>query len=201
MANVKEAKENGEGIITEVIVEKLDDADVDADVKEALEKALAESVKDMEGAETKIAQYLDLSVLLKTTSGKELGKITKLSKDMKFTIAVPDELVKEGRVFVVLRMHEGETTVLETTMNSDGTISFMTDRFSTYALAYVDTPVGEDADEDATVDGDASGDVADTDGDGGNNLATFIIIGLIIVIIAALLIIFLAMKRKKDDEE
>ena len=195
--NVKKAQENGDGIITEVIVDKLDEADVDADVKEALAKALADSVKDKKGAETKIAQYLDLSVLLKTTSGQKLGAINKLSKNMTFTIAVPEDLVKEGRVFVVLRMHEGETTVLETALNSDGTLSFKTDRFSTYALAYIDAPA-EDAKDDEVTEGDVPSGSTTTEEEGGNNFATFIIVGLIIVIIAALVIIFLAMKRKKD---
>ncbi len=199
LENVKEAQKNGEGILTEVIVDKLDEASVDADVKEALEKALTESVKDKKGAETKIAQYLDLTVLLKTTKGQMLGEINKLSKDMTFTIAVPEELVKEGRVFVVLRMHEGETTVLETTMNSDGTLSFKTDRFSTYALAYVDAPAEEVTDDDTTTEGDVPSGSTTTEEEGGNNVATFIIVGLIIVIIAALVIIFLAMKRKKDE--
>lgn len=121
------------------------------------------SVKDKKGAETKIAQYLDLTVLLKTTSGQELGTINKLSKDMTFTIAVPEDLVKEGRVFVVLRMHEGETTVLETTMNSDGTLSFKTDRFSTYALAYIDVSV-EEADDDTEGDVPSGSTVTEEEG-------------------------------------
>ncbi len=198
VANVKEAQEDGEGIITEVIVDKMDESKVDADVKEALEKALADSVKDKKGAETKIAQYLDLTVLLKTTKGQILGEINKLSKDMTFTIAVPEDLVKEGRVFVVLRMHEGETTVLETTMNSDGTLSFKTDRFSTYALAYVDVPV-EDAEEDTDTEGDIPSGSTVTEEEGGSNFTVFIIVGLIIVIIAALVIILLAMKGKKKE--
>ena len=198
IANVKEAQKNGEDIITEIIVDKLDESKVEADVKEALEKVLAESVKDKKGAETKIAQYLDLSILLKTEEGKELGKINKLSKEATFTIAIPEDLVKEGRAFVVLRMHEGETTVLETSMNSDGTLSFKTDRFSTYALAYVDEPA-EDGKEDETTEGDIPSGSTTTEEEGNSNLATFIIVGLIIVIIAALVVIFLTMKHKKEE--
>ena len=200
LENVKQAQEDGEGIITEVIVEKMDESKVDADVKDALEKALTDSVKGKKGTQTKIAQYLDLTVLLKTTEGQRLGEINKLSKDMTFTIAVPEDLVKEGRVFVVLRMHEGETTVLETTMNSDGTLSFKTDRFSTYALAYIDMPV-EEVEDEGTAEGDVPSGSENPEEEGGSNVATFVIIGLIIVIIAALFIIFLAMKRKKDDEK
>lgn len=198
LENVKKAQEDGEGIITEIIVETIDESTVDADVKDALEKALAGEIEGKEGATAKIAQYLDLSVLLKTTNGQELGTINKLSKDITFTIAVPEDLVKEGRVFVVLRMHEGETTVLETTMNPDGTISFKTDRFSTYALAYIDTPVVEDAEDEAVADDTAPTGSTTTTEDGGN-FTVFIIIGIIIVIIAALVIVLLAMKGKKKE--
>ena len=44
----------------------------------------------------------------------------------------------EGRTYKVIRNHTGEVTVLDTVLNEDGTISFQTDRFSTYALAYAD---------------------------------------------------------------
>lgn len=200
LENVKEAQKDGEGIITEIIVETIDESTVDANVKDALEKALTDSVKGKEGATTQIAQYLDLSVLLKTTSGQELGKINKLSKDITFTIAVPEDLVKEGRVFVVLRMHEGETTVLETTMNQDGTLSFKTDRFSTYALAYIDMPVSEDADDEGVTDGTTStGSTTTTEEDGGSNLALFIVLGLVLAGLVIFFIILLAKKRKKDE--
>lgn len=44
----------------------------------------------------------------------------------------------EGRTYKVIRNHNGEVTILDTVVNEDGTISFKTDRFSTYALAYAD---------------------------------------------------------------
>ncbi len=197
LENIKKAREDGEGIITEVIVESVDETTVDADIKQALEKALVASVEGMEGAKTEIAQYLDLSVLLKTTSGQELGTLNKLSKPITFTIAVPEDMMQDGRVFVVLRMHEGETTVLETTVNPDGTISFETDRFSTYALAYIDV-VSDETEGDATVE-DVAPDTDTTEEEGGNYTA-FIIIGIIILILAALFIIFLALKNKKKEQ-
>ena len=201
LKNIKDARADGEGIITEIIVDTVDESSVDSDVKAALEKALADSVKDKKGAETKIAQYLDLSVLLKTASGKELGTVNKLSKNITFTIAIPKELEKEGRAFVVLRMHEGETTVLETKMNADGTLSFQTDRFSTYALAYIDALAEDVVDdtEDVTTD-ETTPDEQSQQKEEGGNYTTFIIIGLIIVILAALFIIFFVLKDKKNKK-
>ena len=201
LKNIKDALAEGEGIVTEIIVDTVDESTIDNDVKAALEKALADSVKDKTGAETEIAQYLDLSVLLKTASGKELGTVNKMSKNITFTIAIPKELEKEGRAFVVLRMHEGETTVLETKMNADGTLSFQTDRFSTYALAYIAAlaeDVVDDA-EDVTPDETTPDDQSQQKEEGGN-YTTFIIIGLIIVILAALFIIFFVLKDKKNKK-
>lgn len=194
--NVKEAQKNGDDIITEVIAETIDESEVDEDIKDALEKQLKEYQKDNKGSDAKIVQYLDLTVLLKTNDGKELGKINKTSKELTFTIAVPEELAKEGRVFVVLRMHDGEITVLETTMNADGTISFKTDRFSTYALAYIDMPLTEEGNDGQSA--DIGGD--DAAQDGANGFTAFIIAGIFIVVIAAVFIILLA-KRKKNEKE
>ena len=98
-------------------------------------------------------------------------------------------------------MHEGETTVLETKMNADGTLSFQTDRFSTYALAYIDAlaeDVVDDA-EDVTPDETTPDDRSQQKEEGGN-YTTFIIIGLIIVILAALFIIFFVLKDKKNKK-
>ena len=194
---VKEAQENGESIITEILVEKMDESKIDAEVKEAFVKALTEKAKEFKNAETKIAQFLDLSVLLKTTKGEKLGEIHKLSKEMTFTIAVPEDLVKDGREFMVLRMHDGITTILETIKNADGTLSFKTDRFSTYALAYVDA---DDVADEGTTEGDIPSGSQVTPDDDDSNMATFIFVGLIIIIIAALAIIFFAMKGNKKNK-
>ena len=196
--NIKDAKKDGVGIITEVIVETVDESTVDSDVKIALEQALTDSVKGKEGVTTKIAQYLDLSVLLKTTDGKELGKINKMSEPLTFTIAIPEDLKQDGRVFVVLRMHDGETSVLETTMNADGTLSFETDRFSTYALAYIDGVSAEDVETTVT---ESAQDENATSQDGTTNYTWFIIFGILIVIAAGLFILFLFLKKKKKEDE
>ena len=93
-----------------------------------------------------VAQYLDLSVLMTVSvNGQEVatGEVKELAKEVTFTIAVPKELkeVKDGytREYYVIRVHDGKTDKLPVTVNADGTLSFKTDRFSTYALAYEDT--------------------------------------------------------------
>lgn len=135
-AKVKAALDAGKTITTEVVVETVKEETVKDDAKKA-DALLADSNVKKEIGEAKIAQYLNLEIVLKA-DGQELGTINELSEKMTFTIAVPEELKGKNRVFYVVRVHNGEAEVLPTTMNADGTISFTTDKFSTYALAYAD---------------------------------------------------------------
>lgn len=83
-----------------------------------------------------IAQYLDLSIQLMAENDK-LGELNQLVQPLPFSIALPQEFIETNREYYVLRMHEDTITALPATRN--GTIlTFETDRFSTYALVYVD---------------------------------------------------------------
>ena len=42
------------------------------------------------------------------------------------------------RIFKILRIHDGEVSVIEPQELANGILSFQTDRFSTYALVYTD---------------------------------------------------------------
>ena len=57
-----------------------------------------------------------------------------LNKPITYTIALPSNLKAEGKTFYVIRLHDGKADKLATTLNSDGTLSFSTDRFSTCLL-------------------------------------------------------------------
>ncbi|NBL00388.1 MAG: hypothetical protein EOM50_20775, partial [Erysipelotrichia bacterium] len=119
---VKEALKDGKTITSEVVVETVKESKVDKTVLKAVKeevKALSSDTKKVE-----VAQYLDLSVLLKANNSETLGSINVLDKPITFTVALPKELVKEGRVFYVIRVHEGVAEKLETTLNEDGTLSF-----------------------------------------------------------------------------
>ena len=196
LVNVKNALEDEKDIITEIVMDKLEESAVADEIKEALKNALAESSAGMEGATSEIVQYLDLSLLLKTTEGQELGRINKLSKDITFTIAIPEELVKDGREFVVLRTHDEETTVLETQQNDNYTISFQTDRFSTYALAYIDAPVEEAEVEEESVVTEIS-DVMEITPESDSNVTVFVIIG--VVVVGVLLLLFYLYKKNQKN--
>ena len=91
-----------------------------------------------------VVGYFDVSVLLKNTLTNEtISNISELASPIELTVALPSELqtVSEGytRAFYVIREHNGKVELLETSLASDGkSLTFETDKFSTYALTYVD---------------------------------------------------------------
>ncbi len=127
--NIKEAIDNGQVISTEVQVTPVKETEVNAQDKKVLEDYIDENVN--------IAQYLDINILVKADN-QVIGEINQLNKEITFTVAIPEDLMKEGRTFYVIRVHDGKAEKLETVENEDGTLTFKTDKFSTYALAYED---------------------------------------------------------------
>ena len=142
LEKIQEAISNHKNIITELVIDNKKDVEVETAVKELINSALNKLAED---AEANIAQYLDIKVVLKVEGSQdELGTLNKLSEKITLTFEIPDEWKKEGRVFSVIRVHEGRTDVLEVRENQDGTVSFDTDRFSTYALVYTDVEEDDD---------------------------------------------------------
>lgn len=134
---VSTAVTEGKDITTELTVNKVAEKDVASADVTAVETALS-YLQDKAGATSgTVAQYLDINVLVKV-DGTTVGELNQLSKEITVSIGIPTELQTEGRQFYVIRVHGDEITRLPLTKNADGTYSFKTDRFSTYALVYVD---------------------------------------------------------------
>ena len=79
-------------------------------------------------------------------------KLEESTKEIKLTVAIPEDLpeIAKGftRKYYIVRMHNGVVEYLETTLAEDGkSLSFETDKFSTYALAYEDVAVAAEKDE------------------------------------------------------
>ena len=142
LEKVQDAIANNEKITTELVIENMKDVDVDKVAKELVKEAIKALKDDMKSA---VAQYIDIKVVLKTeSSNEELGTLNKLSEEIVLTFEIPAEWKKVGRIFNVIRVHDGKTDVLDVWENEDGTVSFKTDRFSTYALVYTDPVEDED---------------------------------------------------------
>ena len=139
---IKNANDAGKKVVvsTAVKVETIDAKDAEKEFGKT-HVALVEEAAD----KATIAQYLDLSVLMTVQAdGTKVaeGEVSKLEKPITFTIAIPETLKKVAdgmtRNYFVIRVHGDEVTKIPAKVNADGTLSFETDVFSTYALAYED---------------------------------------------------------------
>jgi hypothetical protein len=91
----------------------------------------------------KLGMYLDIS-LFKQIGSSTAVKVPNTSGKITVTFKVPDNLLnsdaKVTRTYQIIRVHNGVATAINATYNAaDHTVTFETDAFSTYALAYTDT--------------------------------------------------------------
>ncbi len=86
----------------------------------------------------KLGQYLDISLYKLIHESR--SPVTQTKNEISITITIPDNLknkdTETDRVYSVIRVHNGETSILEDTDGDAGTITIQTDRFSTYAIVY-----------------------------------------------------------------
>lgn len=188
----KELLKDAKDIDVEVYAEQIDKEDVTLEDLNAIESKINDLNKKGNTI-SKIAQYLDLGVLLKA-DGKLVGEITELNDTIKFTVKVPEELIKENRNFFILRVHDGKVNKLET-IYEDGMVSFETDKFSTYALAYEDVKVPSVVGNDQNTNDDIDKEPTKT-GDNSN-----ITINLLLAILAGASALNLILMGKKKKEK
>ena len=125
----------GKSIEVEVEVKPVE---VNKSEKETIETEAAKKVEDI-----KVAEYIDISIVVKDAdTDEELGKLSTVKEAIEFTVEVPSELktnIPKGytRIFYIIRNHNGVIDVFET-KEVEGKLSFESDKFSTYAIAYKD---------------------------------------------------------------
>lgn len=88
----------------------------------------------------KVGQYFEI-VMMKSMSGST-SVVTDTLVPMKIVMNVPKELKSSGRQFCVIRAHQGQDGILtisflEDEDNNPDTITFSTDKFSSYAIGYI----------------------------------------------------------------
>ena len=131
MENMKDIKVNSTLLSDKISVSNIDESII-ATIKEtAGEGNIAEYFAFVIGLDV----YVD-EVLV------QVDQLTKLQEPITLTIEIPEGLpeVSKGmtRIYSMIRVHNGVAEKLPVTNNGDGTISFETDRFSIYALAYLE---------------------------------------------------------------
>ncbi len=133
---LEDARENNKAITVDLTTDTVDEDQIDEETLEKINEAVKEDEVVLGFFE------IDLNVLV---DGQEVGKLTRLENPIKITVDASDMIkdlpkTNDGytRTYVVIRLHNGETDIIPATLNADGTVDFVTDRFSTYTLAYVD---------------------------------------------------------------
>lgn len=116
----------------------------EANVSDEVKTAMAQAAK---GYTT--GQYLDISLFkYMTVNGKRQPDVAlhTTTNALTISVVVPDALINTNsavnRTYCIVRNHEGTITVLDAAFDAAGkTLTFKTDRFSIYAIAYKDTAV------------------------------------------------------------
>lgn len=80
-----------------------------------------------------LGMYLDISIL-KNIGGTK-SQVHNLNKPIRITISLPENL-KGFASYSIIRVHEGVATVLKDLDSDPNTVTFETDRLSTYALVH-----------------------------------------------------------------
>lgn len=85
-----------------------------------------------------VGAFLDASVF-KKVGNEDATRVANLNGNIKISFVVPEELRKDGRIYEMIRVHEGVPTVITGTYDAETyTFTFETNQFSSYALAYKD---------------------------------------------------------------
>ena len=114
------------------------EATVSAETRAAMEKTAGEFT---------IGRYLNIT-FTKSVNGESETEIHEINAPIKISFRLSSDLLntnsKVKREYMVLRNHNGEVTTLAGTF-ADGIITFETDRFSDYAIAWKNTEVADSA--------------------------------------------------------
>ncbi len=99
-------------------------------------------------------QYLDIN-LMKNVDGV-LSDISSTSSNIMVIVDLPESLMEtvgdtEGK-YVIVRLHDGVAEILEDLDDVDYTVTFETDKFSTYAIAFIGTTDTTTSSVDSTTD-------------------------------------------------
>ena len=121
-------------IKTKVFVDTISEDDITDTDKELIENKIKDKYT--------LGAYYDIINAKITPENIVIEYVEETTNKVKVTLSIPKNLpeVKDGytRKYVIVRLHEGQVDLITPTDNGNGTLSFETDKFSTYAIAYTD---------------------------------------------------------------
>lgn len=163
-------------------------------IAEAIKEKIETTIKGLDN-DTKIADYFDILIEIKANDIK-VGELTELNSPITLMIALPESLqkVEEGylRAYYIVREHDNKVEMLNATLSEDGKyLTFESDKFSGFALAFVDKKIEQDKETDSKPETTPSKPV---NVDTGSSITENIII--LIVSVSGICGLFLARKKK-----
>jgi len=118
-------------------------SDVTDTLAAAVQDELKDELKDVAGDDAKVAAILDIDIHV-FVNDQHVGQLTELPQPITITLDLPEieEELKDGyrRSYFVIIHHDGEAEKIPATVSGDKLI-ITSDRFSPYALGYVDTEI------------------------------------------------------------
>ena len=188
--------EEGENIHITLKITRLDSPSAE-------DKALCEDAAASIGQNTKIGMYIDISIY-KKVGNDEAQKVTDTNGNMiTVTFDIPAELkapANTQRAFYIIRAHDGKAECISATDQGDR-VTFQTDKFSTYALAYQDTnnpnPVNPVNPGSHSGTGNKTNTAAKTGVEGNDNTRVALIIAGVALAIGATAFV---VRRRKDNQ-
>ena len=152
-------------------------------------------------ADEKIGTILDI-VLNKNVDGNK-NSVHELNSAIKLKVAIPENIINKDasikREYSVIRIHNGESENISVDYNAnDNTITFETDRFSTYAIVYKDIIKNtEDNNQSAIPDNNTSVDSKDNSVATSDTMHAAGIVWLLFAISSGMICV-LSRRRKKN---
>ncbi len=135
----EEKAEVNKGVDAKIWLEVSPAGEIAPSDREKVEKA-AEAVV---GTGTEV-MYFDASLFKRVGDGGKMS-ISEPGRAISVTVVIPEEIRNKDVLMVrnyrIIRLHEGETDVIEGTYDEEtAEFTFESDKFSTYAICYKDTP-------------------------------------------------------------
>lgn len=122
----------------ETIEIRIDVADISEKVpvqdKEVIESGIEAYRKEVPGLV--LGMYVDISMFIKIGAGG-WDAVTETDEPIEVLVNIPEKLQSIGREFYIIRAHDGVFAFMNDMDDDPSTITVSTDRFSSYAIAYV----------------------------------------------------------------
>lgn len=112
---------------------------------ESTKTEFAEAAQNISPA-AKVTNYFDIVInVVNADTGSHITTLSELKDELQLTVLLPESLQNQdpkiNRRYYVLRKHDGKIDTLDARLASNGkSLTFFSDEFSLYAIAYADSP-------------------------------------------------------------